>query len=82
MVKVVAAIKPNRTIILRTQCDRANQGSFKTIDKEIEEDYRILHGWGIQGIKIYATSSQIKEGFDNNRVKILMKNMCSNVFKP
>lgn len=69
MVKVVAAIKPHRTIILRTQCDRANKNSHKTIEQEIEEDYNILRNWGIEGIKIYATSSHIKEGFENNRVK-------------
>jgi len=69
---VITAIKPKHTVLLRTHCDQVSTKHSKTVEKEIEEDYRILQKWGITGVKIYATSAKDINLFDNLKVRELL----------
>ena len=71
--RVVLAIKPKNTILLRTKCDLASDKDHKSIQLEIEEDRRVLSKWGIDPkTPIYATSSKSMELFNNQLVKDLL----------
>jgi len=47
MVKVIAAIKPHHTILIRTQCDRFDEHQSKSLEEEIKADNKILKEWGL-----------------------------------
>ena len=66
------AIKPVNTVLLRTQCDMVSKSSNRTLEQEIEEDYRVAAKWGIQGIKIFATSAKQSDKFDGLLVRAMM----------
>ena len=64
--RVLLAVKPENTILLRTKCDLVSKEDHKSIELEIEEDRRILKKWGIEKMPpIYATSCKSLELFDN-----------------
>lgn len=60
LVRVVAAIKPNHTYLIRTQCDQVSKKDNKTLEEEVKTDYEILNSWGIKGIKIFKTTAKVK----------------------
>lgn len=74
LVRVITAIKPKHTYLIRTHCDKANKKDNKTLEEEIKTDYQILEKWNIQGVHIFATSAKQKDLFQNGEVcKLLLR---------
>lgn len=39
LVRVIIAIKPNHTFLVRTHCDKASKTDNKTLEEEVKTDY-------------------------------------------
>jgi DUF2075 family protein len=59
LVRVITAIKPKNTILIRTKCDLYTKKDKRTIEEEIKNDYKVIDMWGIKGIQIYTTSAEV-----------------------
>lgn len=72
LVRVITAIKPKHTYLIRTQCDKASKKDKKTVEEEIETDKKVLEKWGIKGVPVYATSAKSEDLYENKKVKELL----------
>lgn len=57
MIQVLYKIKPSNTFLVRTQCDRGDEGQNKTIVQELETDKELLKAWKIE-LPVLATSTK------------------------
>lgn len=72
LVRVITAIKPKHTYLVRTHCDKASKKDKKTLAEEIETDKEVLAHWGIKEVPIFMTSAKGKDLFQNGQVKELL----------
>ena len=57
LVRVMYAVKPNDTYLVRTKCDQEKPSDIRTVEEEVEIDKKLLKKWNIN-IPILATSSR------------------------